>query len=100
LEGVSRSITGNRGLSDVLVGSGAVARVEPDSTTPAATSAPTIAATAVIKPAMAVSTPGSVVQNPTAALSSPIDQTPLSLSAALTGEPYNISSFTTRAKLE
>lgn len=80
-------MAGNRGLSDALVGSGAVALVEPGSTMPAATSAPTIAATAVIKPAMAVSTPGNVVQNPTAGFSSPMDQTPLCVSATPTGEP-------------
>ena len=80
-------MAGNRGLSDALVGSGAVALVEPGSTMPAATSAPTIAATAVIKPAMAVSTPGNVVQNPTAGFSSPTDQTPLCVSATPTGEP-------------
>src|SRR4051812_18972191 len=72
LEGVSSSITGNRGLSDALVGSGAVTRVELGPTTLAATTPPTSAATAVIKPAMAVSTPGKVVQNPTAAFSSPM----------------------------
>ena len=87
LEGASSSMAGNRGLSDALVGSGAVALVEPGSTMPAATSAPTIAATAVIKPAMAVSTPGNVVQNPTAGFSSPMDQTPLCVSATPTGEP-------------
>ena len=92
LEGVSSSMTGNRGLSDALVGSGAVALVEPGSTMPAATSAPTIAATAVIKPAMAVSTPGNVVQNPTAGFSSPMDQTPLCVSATPTGEPDETSA--------
>jgi hypothetical protein len=46
------------------VGGGVVARVEPGPTMSAATSAPTSAATAVIKPAIAVSTPGNVVQNP------------------------------------
>jgi len=92
LEGASGSMTGNRGLSDALVGSGAVALVEPGSTMPAATSAPTIAATAVIKPAMAVSTPGNVVQNPTAGFSSPMDQTPLCVSATPTGEPTRASA--------
>jgi hypothetical protein len=87
LEGASSSMAGNRGLSDALVGSGAVPLIEPGSTMPAATSAPTIAATAVIKPAMAVSTPGNVVQNPTAGFSSPMDQTPLCVSATPTGEP-------------
>ena len=91
LEGVSSSMAGNRGLSDALVGSGAVALVEPGSTMPAATSAPTIAATAVIKPAMAVSTPGNVVQNPTAGFSSPMDQTPL-CAATPTGEPDETSA--------
>lgn len=67
LEGVFRSVTGDRGVSDAreaLVGGGVVARGEPGPTMSAATSAPTSAATAVIKPAIAVSTPGNVVQNP------------------------------------
>ena len=62
-----------------MVGDELVDGVEPDPTIPAATNAPTSAATAVIKPAIAVKTPVIELQNPPRVFSSPtIYTSPLS----------------------
>jgi hypothetical protein len=82
LKDLSSSTAGIRGLSDApeaVVGGELVARVEAGPITSAATSAPTSAATAVIKPAIAVSTPGTELQklqNPPAVFSSPTIRPP------------------------
>jgi len=76
---VSSSIEGGRSLSDAgdaVVEVEFVARVDPGPIRSAATSPPSNAAIAVIKPAIAVNIPGMELQNPPAAFSSPMMSPP------------------------